>query len=200
MSKVLWKPAAILNPVPLVMVSCTDGNGKNNIITVAWAGTINSEPPMLSISVRPERFSYNMIKDTGEFVVNLVNERLVRAADYCGVKSGRNVDKFSELNLTPGKASMVKAPIIEESPVSIECRLKETVKLGSHDLFIAEIVAVNVDEELINEDGKLELPKSKPAVYSHGEYWGLSKPLGFFGFSVAKGKTLKRKNLTRKTK
>lgn len=194
MTKLVWNPATLLNPVPVVMVSCTDGKGRDNIITLAWVGTVNSDPPMLSISVRKERFSYEMIKNTGEFIVNLVDEKLVRAADYCGVKSGRDTDKFSELGLTAGKAAKVLAPVIDESPVNIECKVVNTLSLGSHDLFIGEVLAVNVDETLIDNKGKLEFEKSKLVVYSHGQYWGLKNPLGFFGFSVAKKSTLKRRN------
>jgi flavin reductase (DIM6/NTAB) family NADH-FMN oxidoreductase RutF len=198
MSKILWKPSTMLNPVPLVMVSCSDGKGKSNIITLAWAGTVNSEPPMLSISIRPERFSYDMIKNSGEFVVNLVNDKLVKAADYCGVKSGRDIDKFSELRLTARQATKVNVPIIEESPVNIECKVIKIIKLGSHDMFLGEILAVNIDENLINAKGKLEMEKAKPTVFSHGEYWGLNRSLGFFGFSVASPKILKRKKAQKK--
>ncbi len=194
MAKLVWNPATLLNPVPVVMVSCTDGKGRDNIITLAWVGTVNSDPPMLSISVRKERFSYEMIKSTGEFVVNLVDEKLVRAADYCGVKSGRDTDKFSELGLTAGKAAKVSVPVIHESPVNLECKVVNTLSLGSHDLFIGEVIAVNVDETLIDNKGKLEFEKSKLVVYSHGQYWGLKMPLGFFGFSVAKKSTLKRRD------
>lgn len=193
MAKVTWKPSSILNPVPLVMVSCCDGKGNNNIITLAWAGTVNTNPPMVSISVRPSRYSHKMIEDTKEFVINLVSENLIKAADMCGVRSGRDMDKFSELGLTPGKATIVKAPIIEESPINIECKVVKIIKLGSHDLFIAEVVASNIDENIINEGGKLELEKANLSVFSHGEYWSLKKPIGFFGFSVAKKATLKRR-------
>jgi len=189
MAKQQWKPATILNPVPAVMVTCSDSTGKPNIITLAWAGTINSEPPMVSISVRKERYSYNLIKERGEFVINLTTEKLAYAADYCGVKSGRDTDKFLQMSLTPEKASKVSVPLIKESPVNIECVVKNVLELGSHHMFIAEGVAVNVDENLLNAKGKLCLEKAHLICYSHGEYWSLEKPLGYFGYSVTKKKT-----------
>lgn len=189
MAKQQWKPSTILNPVPAVMVTCADSAGKPNIITLAWAGTVNSEPPMVSISVRKERYSYNLIKERGEFVINLTTEKLAYAADYCGVKSGRDTDKFLQMNLTPEKASKVNVPIIKESPVNIECVVKNVLELGSHHMFIAEVAAVNVDEGLLNAKGKLCLEKARLICYSHGEYWSLEKPLGYFGYSVAKKKT-----------
>lgn len=189
MAKQQWKPATILNPVPAVMVTCSDSTGKPNIITLAWAGTINSEPPMVSISVRKERYSYNLIKERGEFVINLTTEKLAYAADYCGVKSGRDTDKFLQMSLTPEKASKVSVPLIKESPVNIECVVKNVLELGSHHMFIAEVVAVNVDENLLNTKGKLCLEKAHLICYSHGEYWSLEKPLGYFGYSVTKKKT-----------
>lgn len=179
----------MLYPVPSVMVSCARPGEKPNIITVAWAGTICSSPAMVSISVRPNRYSYDIIKETGEFVVNLTTEKLVRATDYCGVKSGKDVDKFKEMNLTAGKASQVAAPIIEESPVNIECRVKEIVPLGTHHMFISEVVAVDVDDRYLNEKGKFELNKAGLMVYSHGEYYGLGKKLGTFGYSVKRRKS-----------
>lgn len=191
MAKQQWKPSTILNPVPAVMVTCADKDGKPNIITLAWAGTVNSEPPMLSISVRKERYSYGLIKEKGQFVVNLVTENLVRKADFCGVKSGRDLDKFEAVGLTPEKATMVDVPLISESPVNIECVVKKRLELGSHDLFIAQIAAVNVDESLMDEKGKLRLEDAGLICYSHGEYWSLKKSLGYFGFSVTKRK-LKR--------
>lgn len=192
MAKQVWKPATILNPVPVVMVTCSDDAGRPNIITLAWAGTVNSEPPMLSVSVRKERYSYGLIKQKGQFVVNLTTEKLVFAADFCGVKSGRDVDKFEAVNLTPEKASKVDVPMIKESPVNIECIVKDCIELGSHDMFIGEIVAVNVDESLVDKSGKLHLDKAGLICYSHGEYWSLDKSLSFFGYSVAKRKNLKR--------
>lgn len=192
MAKQIWKPSTILNPVPAVMVSCAGSGGKPNIITVAWAGTINSGPPMLSISVRKERYSHKLIKERGQFVVNLTTEKLVRAADFCGVKSGRDVDKFLETGLTPEKASVVDVPAIKESPVNIECIVKDVLELGTHDMFIAEIAAVNVEEGLLDKKGKLCLEKAGLICYAHGEYWSLKSSLGYFGFSVTKRKSLKR--------
>jgi len=153
MAKQLWKPSTILNPVPVVMVSCCGREGKPNIITVAWAGTINSKPPMVSISIRKERYSYNLIKEKGQFVINLTTRKLAFAADFCGVKSGRDVDKFEVLKLTQEKASVVDVPMIKESPVNIECTVKDIIELGSHDMFIAQIEAVSVDESLIDKKG-----------------------------------------------
>lgn len=193
MAKQVWKPTTILNPVPTAMVTCADADGKPNIITIAWTGTINTKPPMLSISVKKERYSYNLIKEKGEFVVNLTNKRLVRAADFCGVKSGRNVNKFAETGLTPIKGEKVSVPLIKESPVNIECVVKDIIPLGSHDMFIGEIKAVNVDESLLDKNGKLCLEKAELICYSHGEYWSLGKSLGYFGFSVTKRKKLKRR-------
>jgi len=192
MAKQQWKPSTLLNPVPVVMVSCADENGKPNIITLAWVGTINSDPPMVSISVRKERYSYNLIKEKGQFVINLVTRDLVRASDYCGVKSGKDIDKFAETKLTAEKASIVDVPLIKESPVNLECVVKNVIELGSHDMFLAEVVAVDVDDGLLDESGKLCLEKADLVCYSHGEYWSLEKSLGFFGYSVAKRKNLKR--------
>lgn len=192
MPKQVWKPSTILNPVPAVMVTCADEEGKPNIITLAWAGTINSDPPMLSISVRKERYSYGLIKNKGQFVVNLTTEKLAFATDFCGVKSGRDVDKFEAVKLTTEKASKVDVPLIKESPVNIECVVKDIIELGSHDMFIGEIVAVNVDEGLLDEKGKLCMERAGLICYSHGEYWSLKKSLGYFGYSVTKRKNLKR--------
>jgi flavin reductase (DIM6/NTAB) family NADH-FMN oxidoreductase RutF len=193
MAKLQWKPATVLNPVPVVMVTCADNEGKPNIITLAWVGTINSDPPMVSISVRKERYSYNLIKEKGQFVINLATKKLTRTTDFCGVKSGRDIDKFSEMKLTPEKASKVDVPMIQECPVNLECVVKNVIELGSHDMFIAEIVAVNVDEKLIDEKGKLQLDKANLICYSHGEYWSLDKSLGYFGYSITKKKNLKGK-------
>lgn len=192
MAKQVWKPSTMLNPVPVVMVSCADKEGKPNIITLAWAGTINSDPPMVSISVRKERYSYELIKDKGEFVLNLPTRKLTFATDYCGVKSGRDINKFEVMNLTPEKASIVSVPIIKECPVNLECVVKQVIELGSHHMFLAEVVATNVDEDLLDEKGKLDLNKADLICYSHGEYYPLGKSLGFFGYSVAKRKNLKR--------
>lgn len=192
MGKQVWKPSTLLNPVPAVMVTCADTAGKANIITLAWAGTINSDPPMISISVRRERYSYGLIKEKGQFAVNLTTEKLTFATDLCGVKSGRDVDKFEAAKLTAEKASVIDVPIIKESPVSLECIVKNRLELGSHDMFIAEIVAVDVEEGLLDEKGKLMLDKAGLICYSHGKYWTLGKELGFFGYSVAKKKNIKR--------
>ncbi len=185
MEKELWKPGNMLYPLPAVMVSCAE-DGKKNIITVAWTGTVCTNPPMLSISVRPERFSYGMIARTGEFVVNLTTEKLVRACDYCGVKSGRDVDKFQETGLSPCPAAYVGAPLIGESPVNIECRVKDIIKLGSHDMFLAEVLGVHVDRAYQDEKGKFDINRAGLVVYSHGEYYGLGDLLGSFGYSVKK--------------
>lgn len=185
--KVEWKPGNMVYPVPAVMVTVCDKTGKSNIITIAWTGTICTNPPMVYISVRPERYSYNCLLETGEFVINLTTEALVHATDYCGVKSGRNTDKWKETGLTPISAAKVGAPLIEESPVNIECRVTQVKELGSHHMFLAEVVSVAVDEDYLNENGKFELQKASPIVYSHGEYYGLSELLGTFGYSVKKG-------------
>ena len=181
-----WKPGNMLYPVPAVMVSCQKPGERPNIITVAWAGTICSDPVMLSISVRKERFSHDIIAQTGEFVVNLTTKDLCRAADFCGVRSGRDTDKFKEMKLTPSKSSKIGAPGIAESPVNIECRVTEIKELGSHDMFIAKVEAVMIDEKLIDETGKFNLDAAQLAAYSHGEYFELGEKIGKFGFSVAK--------------
>lgn len=182
----VWKAGNMLYPVPAALVSVADKAGSTNIITVAWTGTVCSDPAMLYISVRPERHSYHMIRETGEFVVNLTTKKLVKAADYCGVRSGRDVDKWKEMRLTPGKAQKVSAPIIEESPVNLECRVTEVKELGTHHMFLAEVVAVDVDEAYLNEKGKFELNSTELVAYSHGEYLETGKRLGTFGFSVKK--------------
>ena len=186
MSKINWKSGNMLYPLPVVMVSCQRKDERPNIITVAWAGTICSDPVMVSISVRKERFSHGIIAETGEFVINLVTQDLVYATDYCGVKSGRDVDKFKMMNLTPVAINGVKAKAIGESPLSLACRVKEIKELGSHDMFIAEVVGVMVDDKYMRDDGKFELNDSKLVAYSHGEYYGLGKKLGKFGYSVKK--------------
>ena len=186
MSKEYWKPGNMLYPVPAVMVSCGREGETPNIITVAWAGTICSDPAMVSISIRKERFSHSIIRDTGEFVINLVNKRLVRATDYCGVKSGRDVDKFKETRLTPQASRYVKAPGVEESPVNIECKVVEVKELGSHDMFIARVMGVTIDNQYMDDRGKFNLNASGLVSYSHGEYFELGKKLGSFGYSVKK--------------
>ena len=176
----------MLYPLPAVMVTCTDGKGNDNVLTVAWTGTICSDPAMLYISVRPSRHSYSMIKETGEFVVNLTTRDLVYATDYAGVKSGRDEDKFEATGLTRGSSQVVKVPLIEESPVNIECQVTDVVPLGSHDMFIAKVVNVNVSGEYLDETGKFDLEKAHLLAYSHGTYYDLGKRLGTFGYSVRK--------------
>lgn len=188
MAKQVWKPGNMLYPLPAVMVSVTDGKGQDNIITIAWAGTVCTNPPMVSISVRPSRYSYEMLKETGEFVINLTTEDLAFATDFCGVRSGRDVDKFREMNLTKEKAQFVKAPMIGEAPVCIECRVREIKELGSHHMFLADVLAVHAEEEYMDEKGKFHLNLSKLLVYSHGKYLATGKCLGTFGFSVKKKK------------
>lgn len=186
MAKEIWKPGNMLYPLPVVMISVADQQGKPNIITVAWAGTICSDPAMVSISVRPERYSHHILKETGEFVINLTTRELAYATDYCGVKSGRDVDKFKEMHLTALPASIVKAPLIGESPMNLECRVTDVKELGSHDMFIAEVVAVHADEKYMDENHKFHLEKADPITYSHGTYYTLGENLGTFGFSVRK--------------
>lgn len=186
MGKQHWKPGNMLNPVPAVMVSVTDKEGKSNIITVAWAGTVCTNPPMVSISVRPSRYSYQILEETGEFVINLTNESLVKACDYCGVVSGRDVDKFAKTGLTPIPMEHVHAMGIEESPVNMECKITEKRELGSHTMFIAEVVGVTVDDRYMDETGKFHINESGLVMYSHGEYFALGKKLGKFGYSVKK--------------
>ena len=176
----------MLYPLPVVMVSVADKDGRPNIITIAWAGTICSNPPMVSISVRPERYSHGIIKETGEFVINLTTKELAYATDYCGVKSGRDVDKFKEMKLTPVSGTQVKAPLIGESPMCLECKVKEVKSLGSHDMFIAEVVAVHADEKYMDEKGKFHLENADPIVYSHGSYVTTGEIIGTFGYSVKK--------------
>ena len=186
MSKEYWKPGNMLYPVPAVMVSCGRKGEKPNIITVAWAGTVCSDPPMVSISVRKERYSYEIIRETGEFVINLVNRELVRAADYCGVKSGRDTDKFKEMGLTAQPSRYVGAPGIGESQVNLECRVTNRLELGSHDMFLARVEGVAIDGKYMDEKGKFHLNDSGLVSYSHGEYFELGKKLGSFGWSVRK--------------
>lgn len=192
MKKRSFKPGTMLNPVPVVMVSCGDVN-HGNIITVAWTGIVNSDPPMTYVSIRKERYSHEIIKNAGDFVINLTTEELTFATDYCGVKSGQDTDKFKEQKLTPLPAEKVKAPLIAQSPVNLECKVKEIHEYGSHDMFIAEIVNVQAAEEWIDETGRIRLDKAGLICYNHGEYFGLRRqPLGRFGFSVMKPKTKKR--------
>ena len=188
MSRQNWKPGNMLYPLPAIMVSCQREGEKPNIITLAWTGTICSDPVMVSISVRTERYSYNIIKETGEFIINLTTEDLAFATDYCGVKSGKDVDKFKEMKLTPIKGEKVKCPGIKESPLFMECKVVEEKALGSHNMFIAEVVNVNIDEKYLDKKGKFCLNNSKLMVYSHGEYRKLGDYIGKFGYSVRKNK------------
>lgn len=186
MKKQTWKPGNMLNPVPAVMVSVAGKNQKPNIITVAWAGTICTNPPMVSISVRPERYSYSLIEETKEFVINLTTEKLVKACDYCGVVSGRDVDKFREMQLTPLEVEGCVVPAIAESPVNIACRVTEKKVLGSHHMFLAEVISVTVDEAYMNENGKFLINELGLVMYSHGEYFAMGEKLGTFGYSIRK--------------
>ncbi len=189
MSKIAFKPGTLIYPLPAVMVSCGDSPENYNIITVAWTGTICSDPPMCYISVRPERHSYDIIKRTGEFVINITTEALARQTDWCGVRSGRDYNKFKEMQLTSEPAQLVKAPLIAESPLSIECRVKEIKPLGSHDMFIADVLAIDAEESLIDKStGQFQLNHAQPLAYSHGKYYGLGEKIGGFGFSVKKKK------------
>lgn len=187
MGKLVWKPGTMLYPVPAVLVT-SRYNGKDNVFTVSWAGTICTEPPMLSISVRPERLSYRMIKSSGEFVVNVPSSDMAFAVDFCGVKSGAEVDKFKEMKFNKRKASVVKAPVIAECPLAIECKVEKVIELGSHHMFIARVVAVLADESLIDKRNRFRLEDARLLCYNHGHYCAASKPIGKFGFSVRKGK------------
>ncbi len=192
MARQVWKPGNLLYPVPAVMVSCQRPGERPNIITIAWAGTINSDPAMVSISVRKERYSHDIIAETGEFVINLVTKDLLFAADYCGVKSGAVTDKYREMKLTPFRSETVSAPGIAESPVSLECKVKQCMELGSHDMFLAEITAVTADERYMDESGKFELNSTGLVAYSHGEYFELGEKLGKFGYSVRKKQNIEK--------
>ncbi|MEG0156614.1 MAG: flavin reductase family protein [Anaerovoracaceae bacterium] len=193
MAKRNFKPGTMVNPVPAVMVSCGEIDGIKNIITIAWTGIINSDPPMTYVSVRKERYSHQLIKDSGEFVINLVTKDLTFATDFCGVRSGRDLDKFAEQKLTPAPCELVSCPAIKESPVNIECKVIEIKEFPSHDMFIGEIVNVQVNEELIDEKDRIALEKAGLVAYCHGEYFGLNqRPIGRFGYSVMKAKTKKR--------
>lgn len=185
MEKQIWKPGTLLSPVPPALVTCGTME-RPNLLTVAWTGIVNSNPPMTYVSIRPERYSYRLIKESGEFAVNLTTGALVRAADFCGVRSGRDLDKFEAAHLHAQKAEKISAPLLAESPLSLECRVVKTLPLGSHEMFLAEIVAVQVDSSLVDENGRLNLGKCNLAAYAHGEYFALGKRIGTFGFSVKK--------------
>lgn len=188
MSKEIWKPGNMLYPLPAVLVTVSDNEGNDNVLTIAWTGTVCSDPAMVYISVRPSRHSYQMIKDTNQFVINLTTKELAFATDYCGVKSGKNEDKFKTMNLTKDKAKYVKAPLIKESPVNIECEVVQIIPCGSHDMFLAKVLCVHADEKYMDESGKFDLSKAEPLVYSHGQYYLTGEHIGKFGYSVEKKK------------
>ena len=193
MAKQQWKPGNMLYPLPAVMVSCGDKQGNKNVLTAAWTGTICSDPAMVYVSIRKSRYSHHMIMDTKEYVINLTTEALAKATDYVGVRSGKDEDKFKKMNLTPVMGTLKYAPMIDESPVCIECIVEKVLELGSHDMFIAKVKNVYADEKYMDETGKFDLAKAKPLVYSHGQYYGTGKKIGRFGFSVQKKKN-KNKN------
>lgn len=200
MTKITWKPGTLLAPVPPALISCGTLE-KPNVMTAAWTGIIASDPAMTYVSIRPSRYSHQLIKESGEFVINLTHLPLVKAADWCGVKSGKNVDKFKEMGLTAAPCSKIKAPQIEEAPVSLECKVKSVTNYGTHDMFLAEIVAVDVDDKYIDEDGKLWLEKAGLIAYVHGFYYTLGRKIGKFGFSVEKNpKKVKEKDFQPKEK
>ena len=188
MSKREFKPGNMLYPVPAALVSCVDKEGRANLVTVAWTGTVCSDPPMLYISLRKDRFSHHMIKETGEFVLNLTTERIIKATDWCGVKSGKDIDKWAVTGLTKAPARHVAAPLVEESPVNIECRVTQILELGSHDMFLAQVLAVDVDERYFDKNDRFDLNKAGLVAYSHGGYFKLGELLGKFGYSVKKKK------------
>lgn len=198
MSKVQWKGGTFIYPIPAVMVSCGTME-KSNIITVAWTGILNTNPAMCYISVRPERYSHDIIKENGEFAINLTTRQLAYATDWCGVKSGRDVDKFKEMKLTKEKANIISVPLIKESPVSVECKVKEIVPLGSHDMFVAEIVTIDADEKYIDEKGAFDISKCDLIAYANGGYYPLESKIGKFGYSVQKkSKTAKNSKINAK--
>ncbi|MBQ6532592.1 MAG: flavin reductase family protein [Solobacterium sp.] len=191
-----WRPANLLNPVPAVLITSCDEQGRYNVMTAAWAGTVCSDPVMVSVSIRKNRYSHDIIARTGEFVMNLTTESLARVTDFAGVRSGRDTDKFAlagDMKLTPLKGKVVQAPVIAESPVALECRVREILELGSHDMFIAEVVNTSVDEAYLDEQGRLNLRKAGLIAYSHGEYYALGRKLGSFGYSVRKKKNVRKK-------
>lgn len=195
MNKKIFKASVVLNPVPVVLVSCNNLEGKENVFTVAWTGTICSKPPMLYISIRPERLSYDYIKETKEFIINLPSSKQAKATDYCGVRSGRTNDKIKEMNFTMKKGENVNCSYIEECPVNIECRVKEIISLGSHDMFIAEVLSSHINEDLIDEKNKIHFEWADLLTYSHGEYFPVPRTaIGKFGYSVAK-KNIKKKKI-----
>ena len=192
MAKQKWKPGNMVYPLPAVMVSCRGKDGKDNILTVAWTGTVCTNPPMAYISVRPSRHSYQMIMETGEFAINLTTEQLAKITDYCGVTSGRDIDKFEKCGLHKVEADEINVPLIEESPVNIECRVREYHEYGSHTMFVADVLCVHADEKYMDENGRFALEEAGLLAYSHGTYFGLTKPQGTFGYSVKKNKKAKK--------
>jgi flavin reductase (DIM6/NTAB) family NADH-FMN oxidoreductase RutF len=199
MDKIDFKGSVILNPVPVVLITSKNKAGKTNVFTVGWTGTINTKPPMLYISIRPERLSYQYIKETMEFAVNLPGSNLVKKVDYCGVRSGKKNDKIAEMNFTLKDSKNISVPYIEECPVNIECKVTNIIPLGTHDMFIAEVVGSHVNEDLLDEKGKIHFENANMMSYCHGEYFPLAKnPIGSFGFSVMKKKTKKRRRLNAK--
>ena len=198
MAKQVWKPGTMVYPAPAAMISVADAEGNTNIITAAWTGNICSDPPMAYVSIRPERFSYHMVEDTGCFVINLTTKKLARATDYCGVRSGRNDDKWKTAGLTPEPADFVKAPLIKECPVNIECQVAGQIELGSHTMFIGKVLAVHVDEAYMDKNGRFDLAASGLMAYAHGEYLELGKRIGTFGFSVKKKTSGKKPAVRRK--
>lgn len=205
MGRQYWRPSNMLYPLPVVMVSCADEEGRANVMTAAWAGTICSDPVMVSVSIRKQRYSHAIIERTGEFVINLTTRKLAKVTDFVGVRSGRDMDKFAlegDLKITKQPSKTIKAPGIQESPVCLECKVKEILRLGTHDMFIAEVLATNIDEQYLDENGKFNLSKADLITYSHGEYYSLGKVLGTFGYSVRKKKpeTKKTSVSNKKTK
>ncbi len=196
MARQYWKPSNMLNPVPAVMITCADGEGHDNVMTAAWAGTVCSDPVMVSVSIRKERYSHDIIKNSGEFVICLTSRKLTKVTDFVGVRSGRDMDKFAlegDLHITRAKAKYVKAPLIAESPVCLECRVTQVLELGSHDMFVAEVLSTDIDDQYLDENGRLDLHKADLIAYSHGEYYALGALLGKFGYSVKKPRRKKTK-------
>lgn len=201
MARQYWRASNMLNPVPAVMISCADKDGNANVMTAAWVGTICSDPVMISVSIRKERYSHHMIKETGEFVINLTSRSLCKVTDFVGVRSGKDIDKFNlegDLKITKQLSKVVSCPSILESPVCLECKVKEILELGTHDMFIAEVVATGVDDKYLDENGRLDLQKADLIAYSHGEYYSLGNKLGKFGYSVQKKKPRRKKNFKKK--
>lgn len=186
MAKEIWKPGNMLYPLPAVLVTVSDNKGNENVFTVAWTGTVCSDPAMVYISVRPSRYSYDMIRETGQFVINLTTEKLAKATDYCGVKSGRDENKFEKMKLKTERAKYVKAPLLKDSPVNIECEVVDITRLGTHDMFLAKVLCVHADKRYMDDKGKFHLEKAHPLVYSHGQYYNTGKKIGKFGYAVKK--------------